>query len=159
MKKYNLSFTKTILSLLIVVILLFVAGAGWSIYSIIEYSKTNAMKIIPYVILLAVCLFLLVIGCSTLLFSKYVFDKDKFVIRIGVVVGKYDYMKIKGLYTVKEQKGTFLTLYVENDSGEISPIKILVRQDKFAEFEEDLLNRNAFVLTGTRELDENGKLK
>lgn len=159
MKKYNFSFTKTILSLLIAVTALFLAGCVWSVYSVIAYARTNALKTIPYALLLAVCLFLLVVSLSVLFGSKYAFDKDKLIIRIGFMSGKYDYMKIKGLYTVKEQKGTFLTLYAENDKGDIIPVKILVAKKDFSAFEQDLLDRNAFILTGERETDENGKLK
>ena len=103
-KAFPLKLSKLIVALCIVCLALCAAGIAVTIVRIVNYGIYGIMDVLKYPLLLAVCVFCIVIVVSILIRARYLVDKKSLTTQFGV---------IKSVYSINEF--TSLTMDIQTN--------------------------------------------
>lgn len=157
MKTFKFKFTPLLKALMILGMV--VCGVGFGVNTF--YLVTNGVKsaanpvypILQYALMYFITVALFVLLFSILLFSAYVIDGKTFKTRFGIITSKYDVEKIDNI--TLDRKTNKLT--VTFTSGEY--MVIVVRQDWYEQFIDELLKANNKIEYKINSLENDGKDK
>lgn len=140
MKKFKYKFSRLTTTLIYVGIALCVIGLGVNVYTIIAADLASSANIvfpiIQYTLMFLVPLALGVLLISLLISSYYSIENDTLKTSFGIIKSKYDIKKIQTI--LLDRTTDKLTVYFDNNSF----IVIVVKEDWYDEFIDDLCNQN-----------------
>ncbi len=88
-KIFPYQFTKLMLTLGILVILLCLAGIGVSVYRIYAYGIREFLDVLQSPFLIGVCVLCIVVVSAMLIKSQYVIDETHYTTQFGLIKSKY----------------------------------------------------------------------
>ena len=122
MKSFRFKYTILIWTLLSAILCLSLAGIGWNIFNVIEFSRLNAIKTTTYSIILAFSVLLSMIVISVMVYGKYVIKEDKLYTCFGFIRTKIDVQKITAIIHFK--KSDKLVIYFEENKYAVVVISV-----------------------------------
>ncbi|MCM1439120.1 MAG: hypothetical protein NC131_07935 [Roseburia sp.] len=151
MKTFKYKFTKVMVALMILGMVLCGVGFAVNLYYCITNGISHAADpvypIMQYVLMFFVTVVLFALLLSILLRSAYVIDGKYFKTRFGFITSKYDTEKIEGVLLDKKTN----KLTVNFTSGEF--IVIVVKQEWYDDFISALLEANPKIEYTVNSLD------
>ena len=102
MKSFRFKYTTLIWILLTAILCLSLAGVGWNIFNVIEFSRLNAIKTTTYSIILAFSILLCVVVISVMIYGKYIIKDGKLYTCFGFIRTKIEVEKITAIIHFKK---------------------------------------------------------
>ncbi len=137
MKTYKFRFSKPILILSILAILVAAGGGiGWTVYRMIHIGFQTVLLGIQYVVLLLVSALVIVIFVSLLIRSFYTVTDKEIVLWFGIIKSSYKIADIESVHLFT--KTNKLVIYFKNDKYTV----IVVKPEWYNEFTKELLSKN-----------------
>lgn len=137
MKTYKFRFSKPILILSILAILVAAGGGiGWTVYRMIHIGFQTVLLGIQYVVLLLVSALVIVIFVSLLIRSFYAVTDKEIVLWFGIIKSSYKIADIESVHLFT--KTNKLVIYFKNDKYTV----IVVKPEWYNEFTKELLSKN-----------------
>lgn len=103
-KIFKITFSKTILALSIVILLICFAGIGISVWRIFSFGIHSFNDVLKYPFLILVGGFCIAVVVAILIRSQYILDKEYLTAQFGFVKTKYDVKKITSLLLDTDSK-------------------------------------------------------
>lgn len=113
MKKFNFKYSKSVLLLLVLVVVLSAGGCAWNIAYALQYVGLNTTKVVTSLIICFLCAFLTVFALSALLYGKYVIKNGYLICYFGFIKSKINIKEATEITHFK--KSDKLVLYYSND--------------------------------------------
>ena len=136
MKTYKFKFSKPILILSILAILVAAGGGiGWTVYRMIHIGFQTVLLGIQYVVLLLVSALVIVIFVSLLIRSFYTVTDKEIVLWFGIIKSSYKIADIESVHLFT--KTNKLVIYFKNDKYTV----IVVKPEWYNEFTKELLSK------------------
>ena len=136
MKTYKFRFSKPILILSILAILVAAGGGiGWTVYRMIHIGFQTVLLGIQYVVLLLVSALVIVIFVSLLIRSFYTVTDKEIVLWFGIIKSSYKIADIESVHLFT--KTNKLVIYFKNDKYTV----IVVKPEWYNEFTKELLSK------------------
>ncbi len=140
MKTYKFRFSKPILILSILAILVAAGGGiGWTVYRMIHIGFQTVLLGIQYVVLLLVSALVIVIFVSLLIRSFYTVTDKEIVLWFGIIKSSYKIADIESVHLFT--KTNKLVIYFKNDKYTV----IVVKPEWYNEFTKELLSKNESI--------------
>ena len=86
---FKYQFTPTLIVLSLAVILLCLAGMGISIYRIVRFGVAGVSGVLKSPLLIAICIFCIVLTISVLTKSQYIVDETYYTTQFGFIKSKF----------------------------------------------------------------------
>ena len=102
MKSFRFKYTVLIWVLLTAILCLSLAGVGWNIFNVIEFSRLNAVKTTTYSIILVFSALLCIVVIGVMLYGKYVIKDGKLYTCFGFIRTKIEVEKITAVIHFKK---------------------------------------------------------
>jgi len=102
MKSFRFKYTVLIWVLLTAILCLSLAGVGWNIFNVIEFSRLNAVKTTTYSIILVFSALLCIVVISVMVYGKYVIKDGKLYTCFGFIRTKIEVEKITAVIHFKK---------------------------------------------------------
>ena len=96
-KYFKYRFSKTVIVLSFLVILLCLAGIGISAYRIAKFGVNGVLDALKSPLLIAICAFCIVLMISILVKSQYIIDNTYYTTQFGFIKSKFLIKDITGL--------------------------------------------------------------
>ena len=102
MKSFRFKYTVLIWVLLTAILCLSLAGVGWNIFNVIEFSRLNAVKTTTYSIILVFSALLCIVVIGVMVYGKYVIKDGKLYTCFGFIRTKIEVEKITAVIHFKK---------------------------------------------------------
>ena len=102
MKSFRFKYTVLIWVLLTAILWLSLAGVGWNIFNVIEFSRLNAVKTTTYSIILVFSALLCIVVIGVMVYGKYVIKDGKLYTCFGFIRTKIEVEKITAVINFKK---------------------------------------------------------
>ncbi|MBO5736819.1 MAG: hypothetical protein J6S04_03315 [Clostridia bacterium] len=109
-KNFKFRFTPLMITLAVAVILLFIAGIAISVWRITQQGVHEFNDVLKSPLLIAICLFGMVVVIATLIRSQYVITQDCFVVQFGIIKSKFSVADFTSILLDTDSKK--LTVYM-----------------------------------------------
>ena len=136
MHTYKFKFSKTVIVLLIVLLVLGVAAIAFTVYRMLTYGFGSVSLIIQYVVLILFGLLAIVIVTSMLIRSVYKVTEKEIVLWFGIIKSSYKIKDIESIHLFT--KTNKLVLYFKDEKYTI----VVVNPAWHNEFIKDVLSHN-----------------
>ena len=146
MKKFRFKLNKISITLLILGGLLSLTCIGWNIFNITEYFRVGldaTLKLISYILVIAVAVAVSVVCVSVIAFSYYIVTDSNLVLALGVIRSKTPLKNVTEVTYFKKQKKLVL-YYADNDNSPESYTVIVIDEARRVN-ELALLNQTEFT--------------
>jgi len=148
MKDYKFKFTKIMITLMIIALLLSIFGFAVNIYKMINFSDALAFDYITVILMLFVTVLLAFIIISVMLSSKYILSKEKLVIKFGIIKSEILLKNIAQIVLFK--KTNKLVIYFDKEKYSV----IVVKKDWYDDFISTLIKYNPEISYDSKSDDE-----
>ena len=128
MKKFKFKYSSIVWVLLAIISCLAIAGCVWNTYSAISYLKFNILKAVSNFIMAGLCLAMLVLVLSVMLYGRYVIKGQVLLVKFGLICYKIDISKITQFVHFK--KSNKLVAYYDGDKYTV----IVISPSKYEDF-------------------------
>ena len=89
-KYFKFKFTPLMLVLAIAILVLFTAGIALSVWRIVQNGVYEVGDLLKSPLLIAICLFGIVVVTAMLIQSRYVVTKDTFITQFGIIKSRFN---------------------------------------------------------------------
>lgn len=151
MKKYPFRFSKLMIFIFVLGLILCVGGFALNLMRLLSYGAEDAYGWISYVLLFFVSVFLAVIIISMLIRSQYVINDQYLIMQFGIIRSKYELKKIASVHLFQGAKK--LAVYFDDNRY----MAIVVNDAWFDDFVKTLTDKNppiGFSFSTAEEEDE-----
>jgi hypothetical protein len=137
--KFKIKLETYLYVLIAIALLISILGLGLNVFNVVEYASFGAFRVISYLLISVICLFLAVIAVSLLINCSYVIKGEYLISRFGIFTSKIKISDIVEL--VHAQAQNKLILYY----GEDKYVMVLISPDKFDDFISKIIKLNVNV--------------
>ena len=140
MKKYKYLYSTLTKILLILVMAFSLAGAGWSVFNLIQFAYLGAIKIVGYILITLLSLLVCTFAFSVLVSGYYTVTDTNLVCKIGFIKSKLPLAEItQAVYYRTENK---LVIYFKKDKFAV----IVISPDDYEDFVVTLRENNPKII-------------